>query len=83
MEQAVQIIGAVLILAAYAGAQAGRLDQRSIPYLVLNLIGSAALAVLAALTGQLGFLLLEGCWTLITAWSLLAVLRGEAAAPKA
>lgn len=80
MEQIVQIIGAVLILAAYAGAQAGRLDQRSILYLVLNLIGSAALAALAALTDQFGFLLLEGSWTLITAWALLDELRGGASA---
>lgn len=75
MEQLVQIIGAALILAAYAGAQAGRLDQRSISYLVLNLIGSATLAVLAAIEGQLGFLLLEGVWAIVSAWSLGRELR--------
>ncbi len=75
MGQLVQIIGALLILAAYAGAQFGHLDQRSISYLVLNLIGSAILAVLAALDGQLGFLLLEGAWTIISAGSLIRELR--------
>lgn len=77
MTQLVQLIGAALILAAYAAAQAGRLDQRSIPYLLLNLVGSGALAVLAALDDQFGFLLLEGCWSLITLWSLIEVLRGD------
>ena len=77
MEQLVQIVGAILILVAYAGAQAGRLDQRSIPYLVLNLIGSAILAVLAAVEGQLGFLLLEGVWAIVSAFSLAAELRAK------
>jgi hypothetical protein len=77
MEQLVQIIGAILILVAYAGAQAGRLDQRSISYLILNLIGSAILAVLAAVEDQLGFLLLEGVWAIVSAFSLTAELRGK------
>lgn len=76
MEQIVQIVGAILILVAYAGAQAGLLDQRSISYLVLNLIGSAILAVLAAVEGQPGFLLLEGVWAVVTTASLFSELRG-------
>jgi hypothetical protein len=75
MEQFVQIIGAILILAAFAGAQFGRLDQRSIAYLTLNLIGSLILAVLAAVESQLGFLLLEAVWSLVSLWSLVAELR--------
>jgi hypothetical protein len=39
MEQIVQVIGALLILAAYAAAQFGALDQRSRVYLVLNWSG--------------------------------------------
>ncbi|MCB0866608.1 MAG: hypothetical protein KDB58_12915 [Solirubrobacterales bacterium] len=75
MDQLIQIAGAVLILTAYAGAQFGRLDQHSIAYLVLNLLGSATLAVLAAIEGQLGFLLLEGVWAIVSAWSLGRELR--------
>ncbi len=81
MDQAIQIVGALLILAAFAGTQAGRLGQRSIPYLVLNLVGSAILAALAAVDGQLGFLLLEGVWAIISAHSLLTELRRPAPAP--
>jgi hypothetical protein len=53
------------------------LDQSSRLYLVLNLVGSAILAVLAWYEEQLGFLLLEGVWALVSAWGLLQVLRGQ------
>ena len=75
--QAVQVAGALLILAAYAAAQFGLLDQSSRRYLVLNLVGSAILAVFAWYEEQLGFLLLEGVWALISAWNLLQLLRGQ------
>jgi hypothetical protein len=71
--QLVQIVGAVLILAAFAAAQFGWLDARSRLYLVLNLVGSAILAVLAWSDEQWGFLLLEGVWALVSGWSLLRV----------
>jgi hypothetical protein len=70
MEQVVQIAGAVLVLAAFWLAQVGRLDQRSYAYLALNLVGSGALAFLALITAQWGFLLLEGAWAVVSAWGL-------------
>ncbi|HEU4979490.1 MAG TPA: hypothetical protein VFT42_11375 [Solirubrobacteraceae bacterium] len=71
MDQLVQILGSLLILAAYGAVQRGALDQRSRAYLALNLAGSAVLAVLAAREGQLGFLLLEASWALVSAWGLV------------
>jgi hypothetical protein len=73
--QLAQIVGALLILAAYVLAQFGVLDQRSYWYLWLNLVGAAALTVLAWRERQWGFLLLEGVWTAVTAWSLYGRLR--------
>lgn len=77
MDQIVQVVGALLILFAYAAAQFGALNQRSRAYLVLNLVGSALLAVLAWYADQWGFLLLEGVWALVSLWGLIQVQRGQ------
>jgi hypothetical protein len=77
MDQVIQVLGSLLILAAFAAAQRGALSQTSRIYLALNLVGSAVLAVLAAYEKQLGFLLLETCWALVSAWGLAQALRGR------
>jgi hypothetical protein len=77
MDQIVQVVGALLILLAYAAAQFGALNQHSRAYLVLNLVGSAVLAVLAWHEEQWGFLLLEGVWALVSLWALVQVQRGQ------
>ena len=78
MGQFIQIAGALAILAAFVLAQFGLLDQRSYRYLALNLVGAAVLAVDAYLEEQWGFFLLEGVWTIVSAWGLAARARGDA-----
>ena len=77
VDQAVQVVGAVLILAAFAGAQTGRLDRRSPWNLLPNLLGSAALAADALRGRQWGFLLLEGAWAVVSLLGLFSTVRAR------
>jgi hypothetical protein len=73
MGHVVQIGGALLVLAAFALAQArvlSVLTPQARSYLVLNLVGASVLAVDAYVERQWGFLLLEGVWAVIAAWGL-------------
>jgi hypothetical protein len=81
MDQLVQVVGALLILIAYAAAQFGTMSPHSRAYLTLNLVGAAILAVLAAIESLWGFLLLEFFWAAVSLWSLIGVLRGREPAP--
>ncbi|MFL5792783.1 MAG: hypothetical protein ACJ75K_29125 [Actinomycetes bacterium] len=65
----------MLILAGYTLGQLRLLDQHAPAYLVLNLVGSFVLAVIALVDERWGFLLLEGVWSIVSAISLVNVLR--------
>jgi hypothetical protein len=74
VDQAIQIVGALLILTAFAAVQFDRMRPDSRLYLALNLAGSIVLAYLALHDSQWGFLLLEGVWALVSAWGLIDLL---------
>ncbi len=79
MLQAVSILGALLILLAFAANQLGRVDTSNLSYQVANLVGSGVLTVVAVIEAQLGFILLEGTWALVSLWGIITVLRGASA----
>jgi hypothetical protein len=70
MYQAVQIVGSLLILAAFMATQLGRLSPTGYRYLIANTVGSALLTVTAVLGREWGFLLLEGVWAATSAYAL-------------
>ena len=77
MDQAVQLIGAVLILTAFVLAQQRRMATDSPAYLVLNAVGAALLAVVAVMDRDIGFTLLEATWTVVSTVGLVRCLRGR------
>ena len=76
MDQAIQIVGALMILAGFAGQLRGWISASSYTYLWLNFVGSLILFVLALIEEQWGFVLLEGVWAIVSAWSLVQLARG-------
>ena len=66
MRQIVSVLCAVLILLPFAASQLGRMSTASVPYQLLNLIGSGALAVVAVMERQYGFILLEVVWAVMS-----------------
>ena len=75
MPLSVQIVGSALILLAFVGAQAGRLLVTSRFYLLLNVVGSCALAVSAVAGSQWGFVALEVVWTAVSLAGLVRSYR--------
>ena len=80
MADVLQLIGALAVLAAFIGVQLRMTTPTSYFSLLLNLSGSALLAVVALEDRQWGFLLLEAVWALVSAWSLIARVAGRPAA---
>jgi len=69
--QFASFIGALLILIAYVGHQLRWMDARRAAYNVLNAVGSAILAYIAFHPFQIGFVILEVAWVLISLYALL------------
>ena len=67
MGQAVQVVGAILIVGAYVAYTQGRLRLDSVQFLGLNMVGAAILTLVAFVDRLYGFLLLEGVWTWVSA----------------
>lgn len=79
---ALEFVGALGILVPFALFQMNKTSQHSQLYLWLNLFGSALLTVVAWLHHQWGFVILQGVWTLVTAWSIGKLLYQRTSSPE-
>ena len=68
--QIASFVGALLVLFAYVGHQMTWMDSRKAGYNLLNLAGSAILAYIAFHPFQIGFVVLEVTWALISIYAL-------------
>lgn len=64
--QIISFIGALLILIAYIGHQLNKMNPRSALYNWLNAIGSALLGWMALSPFQIGFVILEFAWVVVS-----------------
>jgi NADH:ubiquinone oxidoreductase subunit 6 (subunit J) len=73
--QLISLIGAILILFAFAAVQMRRMESHSVSYQSLNLAGGVCLCIAAVAALQYGFILLEGSWTVLSAHGLWRIIR--------
>lgn len=73
----VQIAGALVVLICFLLAQAKRISPEAYSYLLLNLVGSAAMTMTAWVAHQWGFVFLEGAWALFSAWGVVQRVRRD------
>jgi hypothetical protein len=74
--------GALIVLAGFVANQRMGLSSDSALFLLLNAVGTAILAVVAGVNHDLGFVLLEGVWAIVSTLGLVRALRREAATPR-
>jgi hypothetical protein len=70
--QIVSILGALAILGAYVANQLRWINPSHLSYTVANFVGAAILTVVAVVDRQIGFVLLQGAWSLV---GMVAILR--------
>ncbi len=77
LTQLISIAGAIMVLAAFAALQLGRTRPEAVPYLLLNVLGSACLALSAGLEKLWAFVVLNTVWGLVSLRSLARVAGGR------
>jgi hypothetical protein len=64
--QILSVVGSLLVLAAYFALQRGHLASGSRVYSAMNFFGAALMTWVAVSEWQVGFILLEGVWALLS-----------------
>jgi hypothetical protein len=82
MGQAVQLVGAILIVGAYLAYTRGRLRLDSVQFLGMNMVGAAVLTIVAYIDRLYGFLLLEAVWMWVSARGFRRALKARRAAKR-
>ena len=68
-------IGVTLLLVAFLLNLVGRISRDGVAYLLLNVVGAGLACLASVLLRYLPFIILEGCWTLVSAVGLAAALN--------
>jgi hypothetical protein len=77
MLQAVSILGALAILAAFAANQFGWIKPSQLSYALANFVGAGILTAVAVVDWQASFVLLQGTWTLVSLAGIVTILRKD------
>ena len=70
-------IGVAILLAAFFLNLFNRLNKDSVAYLSMNILGAGLACYASVLLKYLPFILLEGCWTLVSMIGLFKIIRSK------
>jgi hypothetical protein len=68
-------IGVAILLIAYFLNLNDKIGKDSIVYLQMNFIGAGLACLASVLMNYLPFIILEGCWTMVSAYGILKYIR--------
>lgn len=71
LPDALGVVGVLMILVAYAGAQLEKLEPREAPALLLNLVGAGLILLSLYFKFNLSAVLMEGSWALVSLYGLI------------
>lgn len=75
--QFLSVVGALMVLSAYALIQSGIWRELDPGYLALNIVGSLLLGVVAIADQRMGFILLEFAWAALGVVGVVRAIRAR------
>lgn len=68
-------IGVTILLIAYFLNVTNKLEKDSLVYLQMNFFGAGLACLASILMKYLPFIILEGCWTIVSAFGILKYIK--------
>ena len=69
------IIGVTILLVAFFLNLRNVIEKDSLAYILMNLVGAAIACAASILLNYIPFIILEGCWTLVSLYGLITYLK--------
>jgi hypothetical protein len=68
-------IGVSILLIAFFLNLSNKLHKDSLSYITMNIIGAGIACFASVMINYLPFVVLEGCWTIVSVYALINVLK--------
>lgn len=70
-------IGVTILLVAFFLNLRNVIEKDSLAYILMNLVGAAIACAASVLLNYIPFIILEGCWTLVSLYGLITYLKSK------
>ena len=70
-------IGVTILLIAFLLNLVNKIEKNSLSYLLMNIIGAATACFASILLNYMPFIILEGCWTLVSICGFIVYINSK------